>query len=140
MLVLCLLPACGGGSVDTGEGPAPPGTRAPAPALVVLARSGGIAGANDQVSVDESGVATVLSSRVPAPSTRTLTAGELAALRAALDRADMKSLRRNYLDRQARDAYQYDVTYRGMTVTADEGVVPDSLRPVLDILTRLLAR
>jgi hypothetical protein len=106
----------------------------------VLVRSGGIAGTNDRVSVDASGVATVLTDRATTQSTRTLTSTELTALRTALERSDIASLRRNYLDRQAADAYQYDVTYQGVTVTADEGVLPATLRPVVDILTRLLVR
>jgi hypothetical protein len=109
----------------------------PAP-LVVLVRSGGIAGSTDQVSVDASGVATVLSDRSPNPSTKTLSSTDLASLRTALERAEMATLQRNYLDRQARDAYQYDVTYQGVTVTADEGVLPPKLRTVIDQLVRLL--
>ncbi len=137
-----MLPACGGGggAVDAGDEPGPAGTGHPSTALVVLVRSGGIAGTNDLVSVDASGVVTVLSNRAARPSTRTLTPAEIAALRAALDRADVAGLQRNYLDRQAADAYQYDVTYQGVTVTADEGVLPATLRPVVDILTRLIAR
>lgn len=91
------------------------------------------------MSVDALGVATIISDRAPNPSTRTLAAGDLAALRTALQRAEIATLQRNYLDRAARDAYQYDVTYQGVTVTADEGVVPDELRPVVDQLTKLIA-
>lgn len=116
----------------------PAETLAPSGPLVVLLRYGGIAGSNDRVSVDAVGVATVISDRSDSSLTRTLSPGDLAALRTALRRADMKSLRRNYLDRQARDAYQYDVTYEGVTVTADEGVVPEELRPVVDQLTKLI--
>jgi hypothetical protein len=139
--VLSLLPACGGGTtVDAGGGPGPAGTGQPSTALVVLVRSGGIAGLHDLVSVDASGVATVVRDRPATQSTRTLTSTELAALRAALERSDITGLKRNYLDRQAADAFQYDVTYQGVTVTADEGVLPVTLRPVVDILTRLIAR
>lgn len=137
-LVLALLPACGGdGGVEDEPGPA--GTSVPAGPLVVLLRYGGVAGSSDRVSVDALGVATVISDRSPTPSTRTLSSGDLAALRTALQRAEITTLQRNYLDRQARDAYQYDVTYQGVTVTADEGVIPDTLRPVVDQLTKLIA-
>jgi hypothetical protein len=137
-LILVFLAACGGGSgVEEEPGPAIPA--APPGPLVVLLRYGGIAGSNDRVSVDALGVATVISDRSPNASTRTLSSGDLAALRTALQRAEITSLRRNYLDRDARDAYQYDVTYQGVTVTADEGVVPDKLRPVVDQLTKLIA-
>jgi hypothetical protein len=135
-LVLLVLPACGS---DGGTDADPAGPPAPAGPLVVLVRYGGIAGTNDRVSVDALGVATVISDRSPNPSTRTLSAGDLATLRRNLQRAEMPTLQRNYLDRQARDAYQFDVTYQGITVTADEGVIPDTLRPVVDQLTKLIA-
>lgn len=138
-LMVVLLPACGGdgGVVEDELGPAE--TLAPSGPLVVLLRYGGIAGSSDRVSVDALGVATVISDRSPNPSTRTLSSAGLAALRAALQRAEITTLQRNYLDRQARDAFQYDVTYQGITVTADEGVIPDKLRPVVDQLTKLIA-
>ena len=137
-LIVVLLPACGGDGGVLEEEPGPAGTPAPAGPLVVLVRSGGNAGSTDRVSVNALGVASVISDRSDNASTRTLSPTNLAALRTALRRADIKSLRRNYLDRQARDAYQYDVTYEGVTVTADEGVIPDKLRPVVDQLTTLI--
>ena len=108
--------------------------------MVVLLRYGGAAGSSDRVSVDALGVATVVSDRSGSQSTRTLSSGDLAALRRALERSEIATLQRNYLDTQAVDAYQYDVTYQGVTVTADEGVLPATLRPVVDILTKLLPR
>ena len=137
-LILLLLAACGGDGGVLEDEPGPVGTPAPSDPLVVLLRYGGIAGSNDSVSVNALGVVTVISDRSDNASTRTLSPTDLAALRTALRRADIKSLRRNYLDRQARDAYQYDVTYDGVTVTADEGVIPDKLRPVVDQLTKLI--
>lgn len=137
-VLLVVLAACGGdggGTEDDIGGVEAPAASAP---LVVLLRYGGIAGSNDRVSVDALGVATVTSDRSPNPSTRTLSPADLAALRTALQRAEISTLERNYLDRQARDAYQFDVTYQGVTVTADEGVIPDKLRPVVDQLTKLI--
>ena len=138
-LLLVVLPACAGDGGAVEDEPGPAQTLAPAGPLVVLQRYGGIAGSSDRVSVDAVGVATVISDRADNLVTRTLSPTDLAALRSALRRADIKSLRRNYLDRQARDAFQYDVTYQGVTVTADEGVIPDKLRPVVDQLTKLIA-
>ena len=135
-VILVLLAACGGDGAGVEEEPATP---APSGPLVVLLRYGGIAGSNDRVAVDAVGVATIISDRSPNASTRTLSSGDLAALRTALQRAEIATLQRNYLDRQARDAYQYDVTYQGVTVTADEAVIPDKLRPVVDQLTKLIA-
>jgi len=133
-LLLVLLAACGGGG-STVEDETAPGTTTP---LVVMLRYGGLAGSNDRVTVDAVGVATIVSDRSPNPSTRTLSAGDLAALRIALQRAEITTLERNYLDTRARDAYQYDVTHQGVTVTADEAVIPAKLRPVVDQLTKLI--
>ena len=137
-LVFILLAACGGDGTGVEDDIGPAETLPPSGPLVTLLRYGGIAGAHERVSVDAIGVATVISDRADNTVTRTLTPTDLAALRSALRRADIKSLRRNYLDRQARDAYQYDVTYQGTTVTADEGVIPDKLRPVVDQLAKLI--
>jgi hypothetical protein len=136
VLLLAVLHACGGsgdgGEEDVGSTPA-----ATTP-LVVLLRYGGIAGTNDRVTVDNLGVVTVVSDRSPNASTRTLSSGDLTTLRTALQRAEIATLERNYLDHQARDAYQYDVTHQGVTVTADEAVIPAKLRPVVDQLTKLI--
>jgi len=136
-LVLSIPLACGGGggSADVETGPADPPASSP---LVVLVRYGGIAGTSERISVDALGVATLVSDRSSTPSTRTLLPGDLASLRNALVRSEIATLRRNYLDPRAADAFQYDVTYQGVTVTADEGVLPSSLRPVVDQLTRLM--
>lgn len=135
--------ACGGGDGggDRSDPLDPVGaTTAPAAArpLVVLIRYGGLAGTNDRVSVDTAGHVTLISDRSPTPATHVLPPDELATLRTALERSEIATLERNYLDPRAADAYQYDVTYQGVTVTADEGVLPPSLRPVVDQLTPLI--
>jgi hypothetical protein len=135
--LLLLVAGCGrgGGGAADDRGP---GGGAAAP-VVVFVRSGGFAGTHDEVTVNPSGVATVTGSVGAPPRTRTLTTAELAELRAALDLARIATLERDYLDRSAADAYQYAVTYQGVTVTADETVVPAALRPAVDLLSRLLA-
>ena len=139
MLPVFGLPACGGGGRGTlDDEPGATGERPATTPLVVLQRYGGIAGTSDRVSVDALGVVTVVRERSSGPSIRTLSSGDLAALRRALERSDIATLQRNYLDRNAADAFQYDVTYEGVTVTADEGVIPPSLQPVVDMLTRLI--
>jgi hypothetical protein len=134
--LLLLLAACGSGGGGAGDDTAPGGVAAP---VVVFVRSGGLAGTHDEVSVDPSGVATITRGPAGASSTRTLTTAELAELRTALDRARIATLEREYLDRSAADAYQYAVTYQGVTVTADEAVVPAAVRPAIELLSRLLA-
>lgn len=105
----------------------------------MLVRYGGIAGIHERVSVDPFGQVTIASDRSPTTRTRTLPAADLTNLRTALERSEITTLERNYLDPRAADAYQYDVTYQGVTVTADEGVLPARLRPVVEQLTTLLA-
>jgi hypothetical protein len=140
VLLLVALAACGGGGGGVEEEDTGPGaTPAASTPLVVLLRYGGLAGSSDRVTVDALGVVTVVSDRSPNASTRTMSSGDLATLRTALQRAEITTLERNYLDRQARDAFQYDVTYQGVTVTADEAVIPAKLRPVVDQLTTFIA-
>ena len=79
---------------------------------MTMLRYGGIAGATDRVSVEASGEVTVIGDRSPTPRTRMLSPDELARLRTALERSDIATLQRNYLDPRAADAYQYDVPTR----------------------------
>ncbi len=138
VLLAVVAAACGGGGGDRDAmsdepvGPARPGP------LVVLVRYGGRTGSTDRISVDAVGQATIVSDTSSSPAVRTLPPAELARLRTALERSEIATLERNYLDPRATDAYQYDVTYQGVTVTADEGVLPPKLRPVVDELVKLL--
>ncbi len=137
LLVIALLAtACGGG--DGGGVADEPGPAAPAGPLVVLVRYGGLAGSSDRVAVEASGEATIISERSATPTVLTLPPADLASLRTALERSEIATLDRNYLDPRAADAYQFDVTYQGVTVTADEGVLPAKLRPVGEQLAKLL--
>ena len=136
LLVALAAVACGGG--DGGGAAGEPGAAPGTGPLVVLVRYGGIAGTHDRVAVDASGQATVISDRSPTPTVRALPPADMASLRTALERSEIATLDRNYLDPRAADAYQYDVTYQGVTVTADEGVLPAELRPVVDRLVTLL--
>jgi hypothetical protein len=140
LLAVLVASACGGGGGGSdGTLDDPAGQVSPNEPLVVLVRYGGIAGIHERVSVDAFGQATVVSDRSPATRTRTLPAADLTNLRTALERSEITTLQRNYLDPRAADAYQFDVTYQGVTVTADEGVLPPTLRPVVEQLTKLLA-
>lgn len=136
LLVSLLASACGGG--DGGDvADEPTGSVRTGP-LVVLVRYGGPAGSSDRIAVDASGEATIISDRSATPTELTLPPADLASLRNALERSEIATLDRNYLDPRAADAYQFDVTYQGVTVTSDEGVLPAKLRPVVDQLAKLL--
>ena len=137
LLAGLLTAGCGGSSSGpTDEDPPAAGDGAP---LVSLVRTGGIAGLRDEVQVSPSGQVTVTGDRSPTSTTATMAPADLARLRTALARSGFATLESDYLDRSAADAYQYAVTYQGRTVTADEGVVPEGLRPVIDQLVGLLA-
>ncbi len=125
-----------GRSAPDGD-PVGPAARGP---LVTLVRYGGLANVREQVEVSSSGDVTVLADGSTGPATSTLAAEDLARLRTALQRSQFANLEREYLDRESADAFQYDVTYQGRTVTTDEGVVPERLRPAVDLLIGLLAR
>ena len=139
LLAVAVTSACGGGGGTDTTLDAPAGRGTTAEPLVVLVRYGGIAGIHERVSVDAFGQATIATDRSPTTRTRALPAADLTNLRTALERSEIATLERSYLDPRAADAYQFDVTYQGVTVTADEGVLPPRLRPVVEQLTVLLA-
>ena len=128
--------ACGGGGGGT-VGEEPDGSVV-SRSLVVLVRYGGVEGANGRVEVDSTGEAVVTTDRSSTTRVQTLSATDFSSLRNALERSQIATLQRNYLDPKAEIAFQYDVTYQGVTVTTDAGVVPRELRPVVDILDKLL--
>lgn len=128
--------ACGGGGGGT-VAEEPDGSVARR-SLVVLVRYGGAEGATDRVEVESTGEATVTSDRYPTPRVETLPDADLSSLRNALERSQIATLQRNYLDPKAEIAFQYDVTYQGVTVTSDAAVIPPQLKPVVDILEKLL--
>ena len=98
-MLLALIPGCfSRGEIGLVDEPGPGGTGTAAAPLVVLLRYGGVAGSSDRVSVDALGVATVVSDRAPSASTRILSSGDLAVLRTSLERAEIATLLRNYLD------------------------------------------
>lgn len=135
LVVLGLLAAGCAGRGPDGD---PVGPAAAGP-LVTLVRYGGPANVREQVEVSATGDVTLLADGMTGPATRRLAVEDLAALRAALQRSQFATLEREYLDRTAADAFQYDVTYQGRTVTTDDGVVPERLRPAIDLLVGLLA-
>lgn len=130
--------ACGGGHGRAATDV--PAGRPPGEALVVMLRYGGVSDSIDRVAVDVSGTASVVSERSPTPAVRALPARDFSDLRTALERSSIATLDRSYYDAHAHatDAYQYDVTYQGVTVTADDAVMPPKLRPVVDLLVRLI--
>lgn len=98
-------------------------------------RSGGLAGATDSLSVTEQGKVTVKHSGGKT-TTQQLSAADLAKLRDAVAAADLKSLKANYGNPAARDAYQYKLGSAGKTVQWVDGTTPESLVALQDLLDK----
>ena len=133
-------------SLAGGCQPAAPAPRAaaspvaqPADVLVEYRRSGGLIGASDRLVVRRDGL-TTLETRGGGREF-TLSDPTLTQLTAALDRADFPALQESYEPKSAgADRFEYAITYRGKTVRARDGAVPDALQPALQILNGILAR
>jgi len=138
-LVVVLFAVLGSAACRADDGGArfAPGTVSKRP-LVALVRSGGADGHQDRVEVDSTGEAVISGDSPSRPRAQMLSASELSALRTALEGSQIATLRRNYLDTRAEIAFQYDITYQGVTVTTDAGVVPRQLQRVVEVLDKLL--
>ncbi|MFE4172353.1 hypothetical protein ACFRR7_09860 [Streptomyces sp. NPDC056909] len=125
------VPAPPSASVSTAPPTSPPASatpsRSPSPApdetLVIVTRSGGIAGRHDSVKVNNDGAYTVLSSGRETGSGR-LRPAELTELRRALDASGLERLPRVMFDRPAPDAFIYAINH------ADHEVAISDAEPV----------
>ncbi|MFF3749550.1 hypothetical protein ACFYYH_03675 [Streptomyces sp. NPDC002018] len=110
-------------------GPASP--RPPRDAtLVVVTRSGGIAGRRDSVVVNNDGAYTVLSSGRTAGAGR-MRPAELGALREALAASGIERLPRVMFDRPAPDAFVYAVNHAGHEVAVSDAEPVPALQRVI---------
>ncbi|WP_405984814.1 hypothetical protein [Streptomyces sp. NBC_00872] len=133
------VPAPPSASVSTAPPTSPPASatpsRSPSPApdetLVIVTRSGGIAGRHDSVKVNSDGAYTVLSSGRETGSGQ-LRPAELTELRRALDASGMERLPRVMFDRPAPDAFIYAINH------ADHEVAISDAEPV-PALQRIVA-
>jgi len=105
--------------------------------LTVYERSGGVAGLDDHLEIDESGEAVV--TRDSERYAFTLDAERLSRLEERFQDVGFQELRKEYLpDQPGADRFEYVVTYKGHTVRTVDGAVPESLRPILDSLNRIV--
>ncbi|MGW6743283.1 hypothetical protein ACWGDX_21585 [Streptomyces sp. NPDC055025] len=125
------VPAPPSASVSTAPPTSPPASgtpaRSPSPSpdatLVIVTRSGGIAGRHDSVKVNNDGAYTVLSSG-RATGSGQLRPAELTELRRALDASGLERLPRVMFDRPAPDAFVYAINH------ADHEVAISDAEPV----------
>jgi streptogramin lyase len=108
--------------------------------LVSFEMSGGIAGDDDRLVVDEQGSAT-LTQRGCRTTRASLSPVELAQLREALRRAEFGSLRARYVNGgSAADFSTYTLSHAGYTVTTEYGAIPSQLQQSIDLLAGLVTR
>jgi hypothetical protein len=133
---------CDGSPPAPSTSPAPSASPASGPSaapLVSYGRQGGIGGNDDRLTVAPDG-AYEITRRGVRPARGTLPAADLAALRGTLERsrfADIPSVNNGGV---MADGFTYSVEYGGHTVVAEDGGVPDALRPVLAALDRIFTR
>ncbi|MBW3546537.1 MAG: hypothetical protein KY452_00150 [Actinobacteria bacterium] len=109
-----------------------------APAIVEYRRSGGIAGFSDVLTVDLSSGRARLGTTVNGPGDFEVPSETLAAVRKAAEDARFPELRSAYRGSAVVDDIVYEVSYRGRTVRASDGAVPERLQPLIRLLSSLV--
>jgi hypothetical protein len=128
-LAVALLTAC-----------ASPEARQTSGEAVLFVRSGGIAGADDRLSIGPDGAAVLLRRKSPAVETH-LTPAERDSLHSALDRAVLSAPSRGLPGPPGPpDTYTYSVTLRGSTVHVPQTAVPPGLRELVGVLLDITNR
>lgn len=105
--------------------------------LIEYRRSGGFAGSNDRLVIEEDGRAIV--TRNGRQIEFTVDAETLEQLEAVFQEADYASLRREYLPAEQRSDYlDYVIAYKGQRVHTMDTAVPDELWPVIQSLNQIM--
>jgi hypothetical protein len=133
------------GASGTASIPPPSAVATPIPAtgtLVEFGRQGGLAGLDDQVTVQADGTYQIVrKGGTGTPTPGRLSPDEVAKLRAVLDSAHFGEIPAvNPGSSAVADGFTYRVAYAGHEVLAQDGGVPPALAPVLDALSGILSR
>jgi hypothetical protein len=123
----------------TSPQPAGPGSPTPGGVLVEFGRQGGLAGLDDQLTVDRDGGFTLVRGRPAVRRAGRLTAGELSGLRRALDQSGFTKLP-GVEPASGNDLFTYLVTFSGQRILAQDGGVAEPLKPVIDALTAIVGK
>jgi len=112
------------------------GTRAPE-MLVEYRRSGGFAGVDDHLVIQENGQATL--TRSAQQYQFVLDRDTMNELETFLDNAEFSKLHGQYLPpRRGSDLFEYVIACRGHTVRTVDTAVPEALQPVLELLNHII--
>ncbi|MCZ7575160.1 MAG: hypothetical protein M5U01_41960 [Ardenticatenaceae bacterium] len=106
-------------------------------ALIEYRRSGGFAGLDDHLVIQEDGKAIL--TRKTGRSEFVLDDATMNQLRVLFDEAEFSKLRREYLPRRkGSDLFEYVMTHKGHTVRTLDTAVPESLQPILKVLNQIV--
>lgn len=107
--------------------------------LVSIEMTGGFAGVDNHLVVDEQGNATLTQRRGP-PIRATLSQNALTQLREALRVADFGTLGSRYVNPGSADAFIYTLGHAGHSVTTEDGAIPSQLQRAIGQLVALITR
>jgi hypothetical protein len=108
--------------------------------LVTFRRTGGIAGVDDTLVIDNQGNGTA-TRRPSKTATVSLSPAERDQLRTMLDEAHFERLRSTYAPAApVPDGYIYDLRYQGHAVEVHDPAAPTELQPVIGLLSEMLTR
>ncbi len=120
--------------------PVPSPVPVPTGTLVEFGRQGGLAGFDDQVTVQADGSYQIVR-KGGTPTLGRLSPDDLTRLRGVLDSAHFGEIPAvNPGSPAVADGFTYRVAYAGHEVLAQDGGVPPALAPVLDALSGILSR
>ena len=116
----------------------PPVPSPPAPAVLVdYYRTGGIAGFDDRLVIFDNGVAVVSGKSVNQEIEINRT--DVERIVELFNQSGFPTLEGTYSARPgSADLIRYTISYRNMTVSAEDTAIPPSLQPVIDELNRIL--
>ena len=103
-------------------------------------RTGGIAGFSDHLVISDGGRANLTRKVVGTGSYEFTVDGDtMKELQSRLDKAGFSKLRDEYRPSQpVSDDFEYVITYKGKTVRTSGAAIPESLRPVLELLGQIV--
>ncbi|MBI4785686.1 MAG: hypothetical protein HY782_01385 [Chloroflexi bacterium] len=112
-------------------------TVVPQPSAIAYSRTGGIAGFNDQLTIDVNGKATL--TRRTGKFDFTLDDKTLKQIQTAFQTAGFATVPEDSLPaRPVPDGFTYVVVYQGRTVRTGDTAIPEKLQPILQMLNRIV--